>query len=137
MVDASLWAAYRATDYRVLTTPPLVLAVDRPSPGLACLLKTFEVPEAVFITAWNPHSRRCGDEINGNAQKDLEAELHRMACRVLPAEGRARQGNWPAEPSFLAVGIDQMTAIALGREFGQNAIVWAGSDACPRLIACA
>ncbi|MGY6629421.1 MAG: DUF3293 domain-containing protein [Wenzhouxiangella sp.] len=137
MVDETLWQAYRDTDYCVLTTPPLVLAVDRPSPGLACLFSTHKAERAVFITAWNPFSRETSDTDNESAQQRLAARLQAQASRVLPAEGRSRRGDWRPESSFLALGIDQPTAIALGREFGQNAIVWSGPDARPRLIACA
>ena len=136
-MDDRLWTAYRATDYRVLAAPPLVLAVDRPSPGLACLFQTHRVSQAVFITAWNPCSQATDGKVNQAAQEALKQRLLTQADCLYLAEGVAQQGDWPPEPSFLALGIDRPTAIALGREFGQNAIVWAGSDACPRLIACA
>ncbi|MGY6586654.1 MAG: DUF3293 domain-containing protein [Wenzhouxiangella sp.] len=136
-MDDLLWAAYRATDYRVLATPPLVLAVGRPSPGLACLFQTHRVSQAVFITAWNPRSQATDGKANQAAQEALKQRLLTKTDCLYPAEGVAQQGEWQPEPSFLALGIDRPTAIALAREFGQNAIVWAGSDACPRLIACA
>ncbi len=135
-MDDALWAAYRATDYRVLTTPPLVLAVDRTSVGLACLFKTHQVSDAVFITAWNPLSQRLDDTVNEVAQAGLEARLKTLTRHVLPGEGRARLGAWLPEPSFLALGIGRSMAVELGREFKQNAVVWSGADACPRLIAC-
>jgi hypothetical protein len=43
-------------------------------------------------------------------------------------------GNWPAEKSFLALGLDLEVSRALGAEFQQNAVLWANADAIPRLI---
>jgi hypothetical protein len=41
---------------------------------------------------------------------------------------------WPAEKSFFVPELDLNTARALGRQFNQNAMVWIGNDAIPRLI---
>ncbi|SHL69343.1 Protein of unknown function [Nitrosospira sp. Nsp11] len=54
--------------------------------------------------------------------------------RIIEGEGFDPCGKWPAEKSFLALGLDLKESSALGKEFGQNAIVWAGADAIPRLI---
>ncbi len=54
--------------------------------------------------------------------------------QIIEGMGIDPSGKWPAEKSFLALGLDLETSRALGREFGQNAIVWAGADAIPRLI---
>jgi hypothetical protein len=38
-------------------------------------------------------------------------------------EGRAIDGDWPPEPSIFAFGISRAEASAIGRRYGQNAIV--------------
>jgi len=42
-------------------------------------------------------------------------------------------GKWHGEPSMLVLGIDQPRALAIGREYGQHAIVYMDADATPRL----
>ena len=53
---------------------------------------------------------------------------------VIPPAQAALAEKWPAEPSFLALGIDLVTAKILGRHFDQNALVWINDDAIPRLV---
>jgi Protein of unknown function (DUF3293) len=43
-------------------------------------------------------------------------------------------GAWPPELSFFALGISERAARDLGRRFDQDAVVWAGADAVPRLL---
>lgn len=43
-------------------------------------------------------------------------------------------GVWPTEKSFFIPEIDINTAKSLGQQFRQNAIVWIGRDAIPRLV---
>jgi hypothetical protein len=54
--------------------------------------------------------------------------------RMIEGAGYDPRGTWPEEKSFLVLGLDLETSRALGREFNQNAIVWAGTDAIPRLV---
>jgi len=48
--------------------------------------------------------------------------------------GKDATGQWPAERSVLALGLDLETSKEIGRHFEQNAIVWSSSDAVPALI---
>ena len=43
-------------------------------------------------------------------------------------------GAWPEEKSFLALGVGEDTARKLGNRLHQDAVVWAGLDAVPRLL---
>ncbi len=82
-----------------------------------------------------------GDTI---AQRDLAFRLHEgigvaqdmsaMGITYFPGEGQGEDPSWPAEASFLALGIDREAASDLGRKYGQNAIVWIGSDGLPELV---
>lgn len=80
-----------------------------------------------------PHSL----EENLAACARLRDELVRRSLQpeqIINGEGRDPTGAWPAEKNFLALGLDLETSMLLGREFCQNAVVWAGKDAIPRLI---
>jgi hypothetical protein len=67
-------------------------------------------------------------------QEALAAELRRRSLAFLPGAGRHPSNDWPPEPSFLVLGLALEASKNLGRHYEQNAIVWAGADAVPRLI---
>lgn len=76
-------------------------------------------------------------EANDAVCAQLRDELISRAAhpeQIIKGESHDPSGAWPEEKSFLALGLDLETSQVLGREFGQNAIVWAGADAIPRLI---
>ncbi len=129
--------AYLETDYwveRVPAAESFALRVGEPCEPM----KQFAVPNrasgAAFITAYNPLGIATDERANQQEQAALAARLEGCARNVLPGEGRGRIGDWPAEPSWLALGIDFDDACRVGREFGQNAIIWVGSDYIPALV---
>jgi len=132
----ALEAAFRATDYVVaLHSGPLVLAVDRPAPPLATLVRTHP-PGAAFVTAVNPGARRLSETANRARNRALRARIADAGLQALPAFAEARDRSWPREDAVLVLGVDRGTARALGRAFGQAAVLWAGADGCPRLVWC-
>jgi hypothetical protein len=48
--------------------------------------------------------------------------------------GSEKGSKWPAERSYFALGMALEPAEAIGRHFDQDAIVWVGADAIPRLV---
>lgn len=132
---ARLEAAYRATRYRVLAEPaPFALRVDMPSQSLAALMRQHGVTTAAYLTAWNPYSERASEADNRAANDELRAALVDADAFIFDGEGVDPDGAWPAEPSFLALGLAFATASELGRRFKQNAILFADDDAVPRLV---
>lgn len=114
-----------------------VLRVDEYSVPLSQLFTASGYRRAAFITASNPFSVPHGVEENLAACARLRDELLHRLCRpeqILYGEGLDPAGAWPGETSFLVLGLDLATSTLLGREFGQNALVWAGEDAIPRLV---
>ena len=89
---------------------------------------------ALFITAFNPLGTHQSDEANLAAHQRLTTELQKMTPHILEGSGADPQGNWPAERSFLALGIDRITAELLGHQFQQDAVIWIGIDAVPELV---
>jgi hypothetical protein len=68
------------------------------------------------------------------ALKQLQEELGSRSTPFIDGIGEDVTGQWPGEPSVLALGLSLDTAKNYGVQFEQNAIVWAGTDACPQLI---
>lgn len=92
---------------------------------------------ATFITACNPFGAQEDFEANMKACADLRKRLDNYVAeptQIIEGDGIDPSGAWPAEKSFLVLGLDLEASEALGREFGQNAVVWSGADAIPRLI---
>jgi hypothetical protein len=137
-VDAELIAAYQRTEYRVRDgVHAFVLRIEEPSPLLQACHAAHRVQCSAFLTAWNPRSTPTPPDLNRAAMARLERELDALGLRWLRGEGIDPAGDWPGEPSLLALGLDRSAAIVLARRFAQNAIVCAEADAVPHLVICA
>lgn len=134
MLDATTLQAYRETHYRVQGERGFVLRVGQHSPPLAQLYSAEGVNCSAFITACNPASQRLSDAANASRQVQLEAELAARGLHWLPAVGEHPSNQWPGERSVLVLGLPLEQARRLGRQFGQNALVWADADAVPELV---
>lgn len=119
-----LLAAYRAAEYVVCATPETVLRVGEKSADLDALLEAEGATGAAFLTAANPGSVVKTARQNLMATATLVESQTALGYACYEGEGRDPTGAWPAEPSVLVVGIPRAEAEALGRAFGQNAIVW-------------
>ncbi len=128
-----LEAAYRASSY----------FVDGPGGRFAVRIGRVS-PEAdalagapggwIYITAYNPASIPTPPERNTERQRELERVLTEGGYRFYRGEGRGDDGRWPPEPSVLVMGVDEAAAAALGRRFGQAAVVFGGRGQPARLV---
>ncbi len=133
-VSAELLAAYQDADYVVFGDPDIVLRVGEPSPRLDALLEAEGAATAAYITAANPLGERRSKARNALGVAALEDLIAASGYPRLAGEGRDSEGRWPAEPSVLVIGIYREHAAALGRLFGQNAIVFVEKGAAPELV---
>jgi hypothetical protein len=127
-------AAYAATRYRVFRKEPFELKIGHASSPLQHLYEEYDCSSAAFITAWNAYSVAATDADNEAAQARLEGRLTAGSIPFISGIGEDAAGEWPGEPSVLALGIDLDAAKTIGIEFRQNAIVWVGEDAVPQLV---
>jgi hypothetical protein len=128
-------AAYHATHYRVgMIADGFTLRIGQHSRELRGLYNSTSQSCGVFITAFNPFGQADGNAESAAAHVRLGDDLRAMSSCVIEGEGADPTGLWPAEKSFLALGIDEESACALGKRWRQDAVVWAGEDATPRLI---
>lgn len=133
-IDPLTLQAYQDADYRVLTKPPFVLHADQHSHELASTHTGHGATSSTLITACNPHGKLLDKQTNTARQQALAADLTQHGFDHLPAIGLDPTGQWPGEASFLVFNLPLKEAMTLGRELGQNAILWADADAIPRLV---
>lgn len=133
-IPHELILAYEATDFRVLEPQEFMLRVAQRSAELQSPYAELGVKCAGDLTAWNPFSKEASDFENENAQQQLLWQLSLEGFPALNALGIDPSGDWPGEESVFVPGLRLDRAKLLGSEFGQNAIVWAGSDAVPQLV---
>lgn len=139
-IAPALLQSYLQTEHRLVEPAALTLCVGRRHRGLVALMKVNRLPCAAVITAWNPASRPRTRARNEAAQAELVAALDRGGLVHYRSWGHDAQGEdgadrWPAEDSRVALGLSLDEATRLGRRFGQNAVVWAGLDGLPLMVA--
>lgn len=71
---------------------------------------------------------------NEIANASLVESQTRAGYRCFEGEGRDPQGRWKPERSALVIGISRADAEAVGRAFGQNAIVFLTRGLPPELV---
>jgi len=127
---------YLAARYRARIKPnhSITLRAGDYSAPLATLLQTSGCRNAAYITACNPASQMVTPAENQSATIQLHKQLIRYSRFIYPGESTDPAKQWPAEASFLALGINLATAATIGHTFGQNAILWINTDAIPRLV---
>jgi hypothetical protein len=134
-LSPELAAAYENAEYVVFGGRDIVLKVGKPSRELDALLEFHRADTAAYVTAANPRGERRSDEANAAALSALNDLIAAAGYPRYMGEGRDPRGVWPAEPSVLVIGIYRENAVALGRLFEQNAIVFAERGRAPELIA--
>lgn len=134
-ISPELLAAYQATEYWVCAMQaPFCLFIGQRSEPLARLFNESRCGCAAFITAHNPFSEAHSILANGEAHERLRKALSRHSTALIEGAGRDAARLWPEEKSFLALGLLLPEARRIGKCFKQNAIVWVGSDAVPKLM---
>lgn len=113
-VSPLLLRAYRQTTYCAAGVP---VRIGRRSPDLDALLRQHNARRAVFVTAWNPFSRRMPQGRNHRMQQRLRQRLRRRT--VLPAHSGS--GRWQEEQLLVLAALPWVAPIA--RLFRQNALV--------------
>lgn len=134
-IDPCLYEAYRSTRYCAwIGDEQLVLQVGVSNPGLLRLMDMHDASCGCFITAFNPFSQSSDEAMNVAANERLRRTLMDAGWKVFEGQGRAADGSWPAEPSYLVLDCSMEDALGLCTAFGQNAVLWFGPDATPRIV---
>jgi hypothetical protein len=128
-----LFEAYKSTNFNV-TEPNITIKVDHVNPMLDELLLKHNAICYAYITAENPYGKSYTKEQNElRHQQLLDATSHFV---VYEGEGAGEDTTWPPERSLLILNISKEEAIALGKQFEQNAIVLGNIHGAPELVIC-
>ena len=115
------WAAYRDAVIRLETSGAVVWLSPAPATWRSGAYPDPEGRVICVITAHNPAGRSVSEEENAREQKRLERELTRRGWNWLRAAGG--DPSWEhVEASAATVGVEESEVVALGAEFGQDAI---------------
>lgn len=128
-VPAATIAAYRATIYEIGS---IQLRIGERSDAVSSRLRDENVTSAAIVTAYNPESVSLCEAENRAAHENLLNAT--VGYVTLPTRAIDPTGAWPPEPGLLVLGISDEEAMALGRAFRQNAIVWIAPDEAPKLL---
>jgi hypothetical protein len=135
IISEELISAYGSTDYRVFEEDGgFVLRIGQRSSELARLFELTGKSGATFITAENPFSQVTAATMNNTNQARLRYDLVAIGATLLDGAGHGQDPAWPPEASYLAIGVSLAQASELGRNYGQNAIIWADEGAVPELV---
>jgi hypothetical protein len=137
--ELECWRAYERTTFCATDDDgrEVCFRVGSKSARLESLLRRHGAATWAFITAWNPASVELSAAENEARQRQLQRELDAAGFKWLPGVGRGDDPAWTPEESVLALGIARAKAVALGRAFGQLAIVAGRRGAPGRLVSCA
>ncbi len=134
-ISKTIINAYFNAHYRVTGAgKEFVLRPKRKSQDLAEMMQSLGVESAAFLTAYNPFSVVIKEPQNVRANKALAVDLKKTGLKFFNGSGEDPSGNWKVEASFLVLGMTEEAAKAMGVKYYQNAVIWAGQDAVPRVI---
>lgn len=127
-------AAYTKAQYVVFGKPELVIRIGERNADLDELLEAEGAATAAFVTAYNPRGQVASAWKNEVANAALVESQTKAGYRCFEGEGRDPEKRWKPERSALVVGIARADAEAVGRAFGQNAIVFVERGRAPELL---
>jgi hypothetical protein len=133
-ISNELLESYKLAHYHVDGSPSFILKIGHYSPELDHIYKTCLMKKAAFITAFNPASIELSNQENKERNQQLEEKIKTLHLCYFHGEGKCDESEGSSEESFLVFEIDQTEAIRLGKEFGQNAIVWIPENSTPELL---
>ena len=134
---SGLWQAYKQTAFHVHgCEPEFCIRIGSHHEQLDRLQLEHNCDAWSYITASNPASELLSNEENAKRRRELEALLQLQGYVFYGGEGVGSDPEWPAEASFLILGISREDAMHLGRQFGQNAIVCGTRGKAAELVDC-
>lgn len=137
MISQELIDAYHATTYHVqLPGGDISFRANEPAPKINAFTADQGATTWIFITAYNPYSQQLSLEENEQRQVLLKNLLVTLGYRFYEGAGVGDSGEWPPEPSLFVLGLTQEKALAFGRVFEQNALIFCEVGGVPEILFC-
>lgn len=133
----SLWQAYAGAlfVYRDGAAIGVLRVGQKPNALTETLMQQAAVCSAVFITAYNAHlGTDWSPAHNQDRQQRLRNVLQSRGLVWRAGAGIGRDTAYDPEASLLVLGVTESDAIQLGRDYGQNAVVWIESNEAVRQL---
>lgn len=132
-IDQQLLNAYRNTIYWVEDLA-LKIQIGIKNSVLDTILEKQQASCWAFITAWNPRSKWLLPEENTQRHKLLITRVEQAGYPYFTGKGIGLDKDWEPETSLFILNISKANAIAIGKYFDQNAIVFGSLDESPTLL---
>ncbi len=127
-------AAYRGSTYFVDgPAGRFALRIGQASREADALAEVHRSSTWTYITAYNPGSIAATSEQNEKQQQELQQALTEAKYLFYRGEGKGDDG-WPAEASFMVLGVSETAAAALAGRFGQTAVLFGAWGKPVRLL---
>lgn len=127
-----LEGVYKNTNYIILD-PEISLQCDRTNATMDEFMLKLGKRSWTFISAANPESLIQSAKINAWQNTNLEIDIATSGLHYAYAIGKAKEGDWPEEPSFVVFDLGLDSAMKLARKYNQNAILVGRLDKVARL----
>jgi len=136
IISDDLASAYRNTRYCVRRPQgEIALRVDEQSAPVDALLRAAGRQTWVFITADNPGL--VADATGNPARRArLLTDVQELGLPWFTGYSLADDASWPAEESLLVMGLTEEDGKALGRKYGQIAVLAGTLGGPARLVPC-
>lgn len=131
-ISDDLIDAYLSTNFHVYAGDEFVLNIGQFSRSLRSLHEEHDCDTSAIVTGWNPLGVPLSDAENQKQNEKLK-EIAQERYSIFEAAGVDPKQEWPAEASFLILGISRHDVMDLGHRFQQNAIVF-NENTVPELI---
>ncbi|MDC1276027.1 DUF3293 domain-containing protein [Flavobacteriaceae bacterium] len=126
--------SYLSTTFQVKCSPPVNLKIGYISKEMKDLLLVNDYYEYSIITAENPFSNSCSEEINKARNTSLIKLLEKQRFKYFETLGVPADNDWIPENSFLVFNMSKDKAKKLCKEFEQNAFVYGSVDSEVELV---
>ena len=134
-ISPTLWSAYHSTTFRATVDEmDIRIRPGQMEPSLDRALRARGATSWAYITAWDPGSAELPPGENGARHDHLKNEVTGLRFEAFEGYGEPTNPNWMPERSLLVFGISASEAVAMGRRYGQIAIVVGELGQTARLV---
>ncbi|WP_158618434.1 DUF3293 domain-containing protein [Candidimonas sp. SYP-B2681] len=134
-VPRSIINAFQHAHYNVFAPGNHFTAhIGKRCDALASLMADYGKNTVSILTAYNPDAKTGDIDQNRHAQQALFEEIHKLGAPCFSGQNRAANGDGPAEPTWVVLGLSREQAKNLAQRFRQLAFVFSDECAKPELV---